>query len=459
MKKYDALIIGSGQAASPLATKLAAKGWEVALVEKEHIGGTCINEGCTPTKTMVASAKNAFQARRAKEYGLTTGNVQIDMQAIINRKKGVVDRFRNGLQQSLEKQEHIDLLWGEAFFTGNKQIAVTGKDGKTQSYTAGHIFINTGARPAIPPIPGIDGVPYLTSTTIMELQTVPEHLVIVGAGYVSIEFAQMFRRFGSNVTILNRSTGLLAREDTDVSDGLQSILEEEGINIIRNINVEAVSKDTGGIITLTTNDNAHRTITASHVLIATGRRANTDKLQLEKTGVETDKNGYIKVNEKLETTVPGIYALGDVKGGPAFTHISYNDYLVVYKNIIEQQNVTINNRPVPYCVFMDPEMGRVGLNETEAKEQQLPYKVAKLPMNYVARATEAGEPKGFMKAIVHAQTDKILGVVVIGAGGGELMSLLQIAMLGGVTASQLAENIFAHPTYAESINNLFNTIA
>ena len=459
MKKYDALIIGSGQAANPLAAKLAAKGWNVALVEKEHIGGTCINEGCTPTKTLVASAKNAFQVNRAEEYGVTTGKVEIDMSAIIKRKRGIVDLYRNGLDNWLRNTEHIDILRGEAVFTGNKQIAVLYKNGNRQEYTGEHVFINTGARPAIPSIKGLDGVPYLTSTTIMELQTVPAHLVIVGAGYVAIEFAQLFKRFGSKVTILNRSSGLLAREDPDVSDEIQSILEGEGITILRNINLEAISKDAGGVLTLTTDDDTHKTITASHVLIATGRRPNTDTLQLEKTGVETDKNGYIRTNDKLETNVPGIYALGDVKGGPAFTHISYNDYLVVYKNIIEQQHVTINNRPVPYCVFMDPEMGRVGLNETEAREQQLPYKVAKLPMTKVARAIEAGESKGFMKAIVHEQTNKILGVVVIGAGGGEIMSLLQIAMLGGVTASQLAENIFAHPTYAESINNLFNSMA
>jgi pyruvate/2-oxoglutarate dehydrogenase complex dihydrolipoamide dehydrogenase (E3) component len=460
MKQYDAIIIGSGQAANPLASRLAAIGWKVALVEKKHIGGTCINEGCTPTKTMVASAKAAFQSGRAKEYGLKTSKACVDIIAVLNRKDAIVNRFRSGLQSGLSDQENVDILFGEAVFTGDKQIAVTDAENRIQQYTSRYVFINTGARPFIPYIKGLDTVPYLTSSSLLNLQKVPDHLVIIGAGPVAIEFAQIYRRFGSEVTMISRSHRLLLEEDPDVGEEIRSILADEGVSVVFNTNVSTVGMNDNGLISLLVNQQSgQHTLTGTHLLIATGRRPNSDTLHLEKTGVETDEHGYIIVNERLETTAAGIYALGDVKGGPAFTHISYNDYLVVYKNIVENKHVTIKDRPVPYCIFTDPEFARIGLNETEALEQNIPFKIAKMPMSWVARATETGEAKGFMKVIVHADTNKILGVAIIGIGGGELMSLLQVAMLGGVTADQLSENIFAHPTYAESMNNLFHAVS
>jgi pyruvate/2-oxoglutarate dehydrogenase complex dihydrolipoamide dehydrogenase (E3) component len=458
MKQYDAVIIGSGQAANPLASHLAGIGWKVALVEKNHIGGTCINEGCTPTKAMIASAKAAFQLSRAKEYGLETGKAHADIIAILNRTNNIVTRFRTGLQSGLSGQENIDIFFGEAVFTGDKQIAVTDSENAIQQYSGRYIFINTGARPFIPYIRGLDNVPYLTSSSILNLPEIPNHLIIIGAGPVAIEFAQIYRRFGSEVTIICRSHRLLLKEDPDVAQEMKSILEEEGISIVFNMNVEEIGMDPDGLISVLVNHKKDQyTIFGTHLLIATGRRPNSDTLHLEKTGVATDEHGYIMANEKLETTSAGIYALGDVKGGPAFTHISYNDYLVVYKNIAEGKSVTIKNRPVPYCIFTDPEFARIGLSETEAYELNLPFKTAKLPMSWIARSTETGEHKGFIKAIVHAHTNKILGGVVLGVGGGEIMSLLQIAMLGGITADQLADNIFAHPTYAEAMNSLFNS--
>jgi pyruvate/2-oxoglutarate dehydrogenase complex dihydrolipoamide dehydrogenase (E3) component len=457
MKQYDAIIIGSGQGGNPLALHLAAIGWKVALVEKNHIGGTCVNEGCTPTKAIIASAKSVFQLSRADEYGLETGNVYVDIIAILNRKNNIIERFRKSIQSSLSSQENLDILFGEAVFTGNKQIAVKDAGDSIQEYSSRYIFINTGGRPFIPAIKGLGDVPFLTSSSILNLQEIPARLIIIGAGPVAIEFAQLYRRFGSEVIMICRSQCLLLKEDPDVSEAIRSILETEGIFIVFNTNVEEIGMNEEELISVLVSKNGGRhSFTGTHLLIATGRRPNSDALHLEKTGVEIDGNGYIAVNEKLETTAAGIYALGDVKGGPAFTHISYNDYLVIYKNIVEDKGLTIKDRQVPYCIFTDPEFARVGLSETEATEQKLPFKIAKLPMSSIARATETGEPKGFIKAIVHEYTKKIIGAAVIGIGGGEIMSLLQISMLGGLTADQLSESIFAHPTYAESLNSLFN---
>ena len=458
MKQYDAIIIGSGQAANPLALRLAAIGWKVALVEKKHIGGTCINEGCTPTKTIVASAKVVSQIARSKEYGLETNKACVDIMAVLTRKNNIVTRFRSSLQNGLLNQKNVDIHFGEAVFTGNKQINVTDAENNIQQCSARYFFINTGARPFIPDIKGLSTVPFLTSSSILNLEEIPKRLIIIGAGPVAIEFAQIYRRFGSEVTMICRSARLLLKEDPDVAQEIKSILEDEGISIVCNTNVEEIGINADGLISVLANHKSGQyPLSGTHLLIATGRRPNSDTLHLEKTGVKIDAHGYIIVNEKLETTAANIYALGDVKGGAAFTHISYNDYLVVYKNIAEGKDVTIKNRSLPYCIFTDPEFARIGLSETEASEQKLAFKIAKLPMSWIARATETGESKGFIKAIVDEHTRKILGAVVIGVGGGEMMSLLQIAMLGGVTADQLAENIFAHPTYSESLNSLFNT--
>jgi dihydrolipoamide dehydrogenase len=459
MQQFDAIIIGSGQAATPLATALAHKGRKVVLIEQSYIGGTCINRGCTPTKTMVASAKNIYQAKRAGEYGFATGAVTVDLPAIIARKNKVVTSFRTGGENRLKKENNITVVYGEAAFSASKVVTVQMNDGAVMEYTAGLIFINTGAAPTIPELDGLASVPYLTSTTIMELQEIPEHLIVIGAGYVALEFGQMFLRFGSKVTVLQRSQRFLPREDPDVADEMKKILSEEGMAfkldaVLNNVQLVAGKKIKVSVMA----DGKNVDMEGSHVLIATGRSPNTRSLQLEKTGVITDEKGFIKVNDRLETNVPGIYALGDVKPGPAFTHISYNDYLVVAKNLLENAGMTIQGRPVPYCVFTDPELARVGITAEEATSKGIPVKIAKLPMANVARGVETGETRGFMKVVVDANTKLILGVAIIGFGAAELMSILQIAMLGKLTSDQLKDNIFAHPAWSESINNLFMSL-
>ncbi len=460
MAHYDAIIIGAGQAGGPLATALGQSGRKTAIIEREHIGGTCINEGCTPTKTMVASAKDAYMARRGVDYGVNTGSITVDMTVVRKRKRDIVNSFRSGSQSRLEKSENVDLLMGEATFVAPKALEVHMNDGSVQQLTADLIFINTGERPSTLQLQGLEDVPYLDSTSIMELDVVPEHLLVIGGGYIGLEFGQMFRRFGSKVTIVQRGMQLLKREDTDIAEEVTKILREDGIEVLLETNTSYVTKDADGTIHLTvkTHMGQSRTIDGTHLLAGTGRTPNTDKLNLSATGVETDKKGYIKVNDTLETNVSGIYALGDVKGPPAFTHISYDDFRIIRTNIIEHGHASIKNRIVPYTVFMDPQLGRVGITETEAKQQGVHFKVAKMPMNYVARALEVDEPRGVMKAIVDSDTKQILGCAILGIEGGEIMAMLQIAMMGKVPYTMLEEGVFAHPTLAESLNTLFGMV-
>ncbi len=458
MKTYDAIIIGSGQAGVPLAKKLAKAGKKIAIIEKRYVGGTCVNDGCTPTKTLVASARMAYMTTR-KDLGVEIEDYKIDFPAIMQRKENIVLKSRNGGQKGLEETENLNLIFGDASFTGKKTVLVKLNEGGEEELTADLIFIDTGTKTAIPEIDGIKTVPYLTSTTILELKELPESLIIIGGNYIGLEFGQMFSRFGSKITVLEKSKRIMSKEDEDVSETVTEFLTEEGISIISGAEINKAEKSPEAKITVTIKkDGQQQQITASHLLIAAGRSPQTKTLNLEKTGVEVDEKGYIKVNDKLETTAEGIYALGDVKPGPAFTHIAYNDHLVVLKNLMENADVSIKGRPVPYCMFTDPQLGRIGLSEDEARKQGLDIKVAKLTMDHVARAIETNETKGFMKAIVDAKTDLVLGAAVLGYEGGEVMSVLQMAMQGKITAHQLRENIFAHPTLSESINNLFMSI-
>lgn len=452
---YDAIVIGSGQAGSPLAEAFAHAGKRTALVEREHVGGTCVNVGCTPTKTMVASARVAYLARRASEYGVHTGPIQVDMATVRQRKRAIVDEWRGGKHRRLERTEHLDLLMGEGRFVGPKTLQVRLNDGETRTISGDLIFINTGARPARPPIPGLDQIPTLDSTSVMELDAVPEHLLVVGGGYVGLEFGQMFRRFGSAVTIVQRGPHLLGREDDDVAEAVADILRQDGIDVL--LNAEAVRVE-GALekIHLTVQaDGNTRTIAGTHLLIAAGRVPNTDRLNLSAAGVEMDERGFVPVNDRFETNVPGVYALGDVTGGPAFTHIAYDDFRVVYANLFEGDNASKSGRLVPYTAYIDPQLGRVGLSEREARAQGIQYKVAKMPMEDVARAEEVGEMRGFMKVLVDPDSEQILGCAILGIEGGEIMSMLQIAMMGNIRYPVLREAIFAHPTLAESLNNVF----
>jgi len=459
VSKFDAIIIGSGQAGNPLAVKFAASGKKVALVEKEYIGGSCVNVGCTPTKTMEASARVAHLVRQASDYGIVfKGPVTVDMQAVRSRKREIVTAFSSGDEGKLVRRG-VEIVWGEARFISGDEIEVDLNDGTTRRLKANLIFIDTGTRPAIPEIDGLSECNTLNNETIMELDLVPENLMIIGGGYVGMEFARMFRRFGSEVTIVHRESHVLSREDEDLAQAIQEIFARDGIRIILQADTQSVSQDTSGNIHIRlTCPEREETISGTHLLLAAGRIPNTDMLNLAAAGVEMDDRGYIVTDDRLQTTTPGIYALGDVKGGPAFTHISYDDYRVVKANLFEDGNATIESRTLPYVLFIDPQLGRTGLSEKEAIQRGILYKMVKMPMAHVARALEVDETDGFMKALVDPESGRILGFACLGMEGGELMAVVQVAMAGGLTWRDLKNMIFAHPTLAESLNNLFSLV-
>src|SRR5215813_2547839 len=405
---------------------------------------------------MAASARVAYLARRASDYGVETGPVNVNLAQVRERKQKIVERFRNGAEQVLESTENLDVIRGEARFIDSRTVKVERAGREALHVSAEKIFINTGAKLVIPPIDGLDRVPSLDSTSIMELDAVPKHLLIVGGGYIAIEFGQMFRRYGSQVTIVERGEQLLAREDSDVAAEVHKILREDGIDVRLKTRASRVEANAQGEIQLTVNgDGGEATVKGSHLLIAAGRRPNVDHLDLGAAGVKMDEKGYVKVDGRLETNVPGIYAIGDIKPGPALTHVSYDDFRVIEANLLQNGDARIEGRPVPYTIFMDPQLGRVGLTEKEAREQGRSIRVAKLSMANVARGIEFGETRGVMKAIVDAETKQILGCAILGMEGGEVMSVLQVAMMGKLPYTVIRDGIFAHPTLAESLNNLF----
>ncbi len=464
---YDLLVIGSGQAGNPLAAAFFAKGRRVAVIERAAVGGTCVNYGCTPTKTMIASAEVAHLARRAKQFGIHIGEVSVDMRAVVARKRGIVDTSRKGNEKQFEKG--IDLFRGEGVFTGPKEVHVQLNEGGDRDLTADIIVIDTGLSPALPKIEGIDTVPFLDNVSIMELDRVPRHLLILGGGYIGLEFAQMFRRLGAEVTLVQHASQLLEEEDPDIAGEVAALLREDGITILLNTQTTAVASSGKGIrLTLSSDSNAQagdndvqagdndvQAIAGTHLLLATGRKPNTQALGLAAAGITPDEHGYIPVNERLETAVAGIYAVGDVTGGPAFTHISYDDFRILRANLLEGGACVTTGRPLPYCVFIDPQLGRIGLSEKQARKSGREFRVAKLQMSSVARAFETGQTRGFMKALVDPDTQQILGAAILGAEGGEIMSMIEIAMMGKLPYTALKEGIFAHPAFAESLNRLF----
>jgi pyruvate/2-oxoglutarate dehydrogenase complex dihydrolipoamide dehydrogenase (E3) component len=453
--EFQAIVIGSGQGGNPLSMALAEAGFRTALIERAHVGGTCVNEGCTPTKTMVASARVAYQARRGADYGVSTGGIRVEMERVRQRKREIVESFRSGGQRRIEKTGNLELLFGEARFGGTKTVVVRLKDGSERTLTGEKIFINAGARPAVPAVEGLQDVPFLNSTSIMELEIVPDHLVVLGGGYVGLEFGQMFRRFGSRVTIVQSGERLLSREDSDIAEGVAGILRGDGIEVLLNAKATR-AKSKGAQIELSVQVGGEsRGVEGSHLLVATGRIPNTDRLNISAAGIVADSRGFLHVNGKLETSAKDVYALGDINGGPAFTHISYDDFRILRTNLIEKGSASTAGRLVPYTVFIDPQLGRVGLGEMEARAQGKKVRVARMPMKYVARALEVDECRGFMKAIVDADSEQILGAAVLGLEGGEVMSMMQLAMMGKLRFTELREGVFAHPTLAESLNNLF----
>ncbi len=404
MDHYDAIVIGSGQAGTPLSIALAEAGRKTALVESQHVGGTCINVGCTPTKTMVASARIAYLARRPPTTAFAAGLSDVDLGQVHRRKQAIVDDFRTGEQRRLEDAKNVDLIFGEAHFTGPNVVEVSLTAGGTRTLTADSIFINTGARPARPRIAGLNSVRALDSTSIMELQEVPEHLLVLGGGYVGLEFGQMFRRFGSAVTVVQHGKQLLGREDPDVAAEVYKLLETDGLEILLETEAVGVHASASGVGLDLRGRTGERTITGSHLLLATGRVPNSERLILAAAGVNVDAHGLIPVDDRLQTNVAGIYALGDVKGGPAFTHISYDDYRIIRNNLLRGGQSSTRDRLVPYTVYIDPQLGRIGLTEQEARAQGRAIRVAKIPMSWVARAVETAEPRGFIKAVVDAET-------------------------------------------------------
>lgn len=456
---FDAIIIGSGQGGNPLAISLAKAGWQVALVESKHVGGSCVNTACTPTKAMIASAKIAHIIRKAADYGINSTLDSVDMLKIIKRKTQIVEDFRQGSLDSIVSTKGITLIKGEAHFVGKKKVEVKFHDNEKRLITADTIIINTGASSSTPPIPGLDTSDYLDSTSLMEINQLPEHLLVLGGGYVGLEFGQMFRHFGSKVTIIQIDKQLLPNEDEDIAKEVTTILQKEGIEIFLNTKTIKINSPAKNKVNLVIQkDNSEKTLEGSHLLVATGHRPNTPALNLQSTGIKVNKKGYIPVNDYLETEVPGIFAIGDVKGGPAFTHIAYDDYRILSKNILQKEQNSISGRQLPYVVYIDPQLGRIGMNEKEAKKRGYDYLIARMPMSWVARAIETGETEGMIKVIVEAKTDKILGAVILGAEGGEVMAILQVAMLGNLPYTVIRDAIFSHPSIAESLNTLFETM-
>ncbi len=451
--KYDSIVIGSGQGGNPLAQQLAVRGESVALIESGHLGGTCVNTGCTPTKTMMASAQVAHYARTASRWGVHASEVRVDLPAILRRKNEIIEHSRSSWRKQFYADEKLRLYRATARFIGPRQVQA-GDD----VLEAKRVFIDTGGSPAIPKISGLEAAPYLTNVSLLEVTEVPEHLIVLGGGYIGLEFGQMFRRFGSEVTIVNRGERILAKEDEDISTELQKALEAEGIKFISQARVSEVEQRGGRPWLKVETPAGQSTLTASHLLVAAGRIPNTRELDLSKTGVETNEKGFIVVNDRLETTAPDIWAIGDVTGGPAFTHISYNDYEIIYGNLYEGKNLSTSSRIVPYAVFTDPELGRVGMSEKEAREKGYKLKIGTVEMTHVARAIERAETQGLMKLVVDAKTDLVLGAAILASEGGELVQIWSMLMRAEKPYTLLQGAIYIHPTLAEGFFRLVDSV-
>jgi pyruvate/2-oxoglutarate dehydrogenase complex dihydrolipoamide dehydrogenase (E3) component len=450
MDAFQAIIVGAGQAGWPLARALAAEGWRVALVERRFVGGTCVNDGCTPTKTLIASARVAHLSRRSSDYGVQTGEIGVDFVRVRDRIREQVETSRSKIETEAGTIDGLELIHGEARFTGEKTLEVKLNDGGSRQLEGELVFLDTGTRNTVPDIEGLRDVPFLDNRGILELDAVPDHLLVLGGGYIGLEFAQAFRRLGSRVTVLERGERFLPKEDRDIAEALLEVFRTEGIDVRLETTVNAVRRDSDGV-RLETNGEAVR---GSHLLVAVGREPNTDALNLQVSGIETDDHGFIRVNEHLETTASDVYALGDVKGGPAHTHVAYDDGRIVRDALLKQIKRSTKDRTVPYTIYTDPQLARVGMSEDEAREASTEAFVYTLPMTRVARALETDETAGLMKAIVDAH-GKLLGAAVLGVEGGELLSLLQTAMIGGLRVEDLRDAMYSHPSFSESLNNLF----
>lgn len=458
LQKYDLLVIGCGGGGKFLAWTFAEQGLCVAAIERKYIGGSCPNIACLPSKNIIHSAKVASFFWRSEEFGITKENTQINMSNIRERKRKMVDELVD-MHLDLFKKSTAELIIGSARFVGPKTIEVKLSDSSTRTLSGEKIIINTGSRATLEPIPGLSEAKPLTHVEALELDYIPKQLLILGGGYVGLEFAQAMRRFGSEVTIIERNDRLAHREDEDISEGLQELCQAEGINIVTNTIIDRIEGKSGQLVKLYGMRNgAPITLEGTDLLIASGRTPNTQDMGLDLAGVKTTDRGYIKVNERLETTAPNIWAVGDCAGSPHFTHIAFDDFRIVRDNIAGGHRVT-TGRLVPFCMFTDPEFARVGLSETEAKRLGIPYRLAKTPMKAVLRTRTLSETRGFMKALIDTKSDRILGFTIFGVGGGEVMATVQVAMMGGLPYTALRDAIFTHPTLSEGLMELFATVS
>jgi pyruvate/2-oxoglutarate dehydrogenase complex dihydrolipoamide dehydrogenase (E3) component len=452
-EEYDLVILGSGAGGKLIAWTSAQKGQRVVVIERKYVGGSCPNIACLPSKNIIHSAKVASFFSRSQEFGISKENVHIDMAAVRERKRKMVQHLVDIHLDNYRKSD-AELVMGTGRFIAPKTIEVDLADGGTRTFCGKNVVINTGSRATLEPTPGLAEANPLTHIEALELDQIPRHLLVLGGGYVGLEFAQAFRRFGSEVTILDRNSRLAHQEDLDISQGLEAMCRDEGINLVTSAKVSHVTGKSGKWVQLFGADGQSELIAeGTHLLVAAGRTPNTTGIGLEKAGVQTTERGHLKVNERLQTTAEGVWGIGDCAGSPHFTHISENDFAIVSDNIAGGNRVT-TGRQVPFCMFTDPELARIGLNETEAKARGIPYRLAKLPMAAVFRAMTISETRGFMKILIDAKSDRILGFMIFGAGAGDVMTTVQMAMLAGLPYTTLRDAVLTHPTMTEGLVQL-----
>jgi pyruvate/2-oxoglutarate dehydrogenase complex dihydrolipoamide dehydrogenase (E3) component len=454
MADYDAIVIGTGQSGPALTRRLVAAGWKVAIIERKVFGGTCVNTGCTPTKTLVASAYAAHLARRVDEYGVTIGGpIGVDMKKVKARKDAIVEASRKGVERSLKTLKGCTVYEGHARFNGPKEVKVG-----NETLKADRIFINVGGRAVVPSIPGLDQVPYLTNSSMMDVDFLPRHLVVLGGSYIGLEFAQMYRRFGSEVTVVELAAHLIPREDADVSQAVAGFLQDEGIDIRVNSKVVGVKKEGNGIVVSVETGGKQSQVAGSHLLVAIGRRPNTDDLGLDQAGIATDPRGYIEVDDQLRTNVPGVWALGDCNGRGAFTHTSWNDFEIVAANVLDNDPRRVSDRITAYALYTDPPLGRAGMTEAEVRKSGRPALIATMAMEDVSRAYEKGETKGFMKILVDQETKQILGASLLGVSGDEVIHCILDVMYAKAPSTVLRRAMHIHPTVSEFIPTMLEDL-
>ncbi len=455
-EEFDLVILGGGTGSTVAAWTFAGEGKRVAVVDRKYIGGSCPNIACLPSKNIIHSAKVVDYFRRGKEFGIAYDGFKVEMAGVRERKRKMV-RGLNEMYMENYRQTGAEFILGSGRFVAPRTVEVTLADGSTRQLRGANVIVSTGTRAAMDTVPGLVEAQPLTHIEALELDEVPEHLLVVGGGYVGVELAQAMRRFGSKVTMIDRNGRLMSREDADVCDGLRSVLADEGVDILLNARVKEVSGKSGDSVSVVVEqDGVEKVLKGSHILVATGRRPNTEGLDLEVAGVELNERGYIKVNERLQTTAPGVWAIGEVAGSPQFTHISIDDFRVVHANLTGGSRVT-TGRQVPYCLFTDPELAHIGLSETDAETRGIAYRLFKVPMDANLRARTLAETRGFVKALVEADSDRIIGFTAFGVGAGEIMAAVQIAMIAGLPYSALRDAVLAHPTLVEGLGFLFSS--